>query len=70
MVLVKNESSSPDVRSFQATVRKMMMDFILKSNRKIKDKSKKMPKALVNIVDIPLPKDIENALKDVKKLNY
>ena len=27
-----------------------------------------MPKALVNIVDIPLPKDIENALKDVKKI--
>jgi len=42
MVLVKNESSSPDVRSFQATVRKMMMDFILKSNRKIKEiKAKK-----------------------------
>lgn len=68
MVLVKNESSSPDVRSFQSTVRKMLMDYTIKSNRKIKDKSKKMPKALVNIVDIPLPIDIENALKDVKKI--
>ncbi|WP_294852258.1 hypothetical protein [uncultured Oscillibacter sp.] len=70
MILVRNESQSPDIRSFQATVRSMLNDFIHKENRKRTDKGQTLPHALVNIVDIPLSKDIEAVLKDVSKINW
>ena len=70
MILVRNESQSPDIRSFQATVRDMVNNYIRNTNRRIKDKKDKLPNALINIVDIPLPKDIEGLLKDVKKINW
>ena len=70
MVLVRNESQSPDIRSFQATVRKMLSNYIRQTNRTIKEKGQKLPNALVNIVDIPLQKDIEEVLKDVSKINW
>jgi hypothetical protein len=67
MILVRNESQSPDIRSFQAMVRSMINQYTMNENRnrKIKDK---LPHALVNIVDIPLLKDIKTVLKDVKKI--
>lgn len=69
MVLVRNESQSPDIRSFQATVRTILNKYIQEKNRTIKDKNRKLPYALVNIVDIPLQEDIEEVLKSVKKIN-
>lgn len=70
MILVRNEPQSPDIRSFQATVRALLFDYINTANRNIKDKNKRLPNALVNIVDIPLPQDIEVVLKDVHKINW
>lgn len=67
MILVRNESQSPDIRSFQATIRSLLYNYISNENQKIKEKDKKLPHALVNIVDIPLPQDIEETLKDVKE---
>lgn len=69
MILVRNESQSPDIRSFQATVRYIVQKYIRDKNRTIKDDKDKLPKAIVNIVDIPLSKDIEMVLKDVQKIN-
>lgn len=63
MILVRNESQSPDIRSFQATIRSLLYNYISNENQKIKEKDKKLPHALVNIVDIPLPQDIEETLK-------
>lgn len=70
MILVRNESQSPDIRSFQATVRVIVNKYVSNANRKIKEKKDKLPNALINIVDIPLPNDIEAVLKDVKKINW
>lgn len=70
MILVQNESLSPDIRSFQATVRDLLNGYINKQNYKFKDKNIKLPKALVNIVDIPLKQDIETVLRDVKKIEW
>lgn len=70
MVLVRNEPKSPDIRSFEATVRAMLGSYIRKTNRSAKDKQNKLPNAVVNIVEIPLPKDIEAILKDVHKINW
>lgn len=70
MILARNESQSPDIRSFQATVRSLLHNYVSDINRTIKEKDKRLPHALVNIVDIPLPQDIETALKDVQKINW
>lgn len=70
MILVRNESQSPDIRSFQATIRSLLYNYISNENQKIKEKDKKLLHALVNIVDIPLPQDIEETLKDVSKINW
>lgn len=72
MILVRNESSSPDIRSFQATVRDILNKYIREKNKGIKkaDKLSQLPFAIVNIVDIPLKEDIESILKAVHKINW
>ena len=67
MILVKNESQSPDIRSFQTMVRNMINHYTMNENRN-KNTKDKLPHALVNIVDIPLLDDIKTILKDVKKI--
>lgn len=36
MILVRNESQSPDIRSFQATIRSLLYNYISNENQKIK----------------------------------
>lgn len=69
MVLIRNETASPDIRSFQKTVSEILMQHIRKENKE-RDKTKKLPFAVVHIVDIPRKETIEQALKDVKKVNW
>lgn len=69
MVLVKNEMRSPDIRSFQKTVRDMLTAYIRRENQK-REKDQKLPFAVVHIVDIPLMGNIENVLKTVNKVNW
>ena len=69
MVLVRNETNSPDIRSFQKTVREILMKYIQKANCG-RSKENKLPKATVHIVDIPLKDSIEQALKGVNKVNW
>lgn len=70
MILVRNESSSPDIRSFQATVRDILNKYIREKNKEASDKAHCLPFAIVNIVDIPLKEDIESILKEVSKINW
>lgn len=71
MILVRNESISPDIRSFQATVRKIISQYISKKNRENKKEYLRLlPYAIVNIVDIPLREDIETIFKDISKINW
>ena len=69
MVLVRNEMRSPDIRSFQKTVRDMLNAYIRKANKE-RDKDQKFPIAVVHIVDIPLRDNIETVLKTVNKVNW
>lgn len=62
MVLVKNESGSPDIRSFQKTVRDILSKYTHAQNRG-KAKEEKLPFAIVNIVDIPLKDSIDEVLR-------
>lgn len=68
MILVRNESLSPDIRSFQATVRSILNQYVRMKNKQ-KD-TDKLPYAIVNIVDMPLKEDIETILKEVEKVNW
>ena len=69
MVLVKNESGSPDIRSFQKTVRDILSKYIHAQNRG-KAKEEKLPFAIVNIVDIPLKDSIDEVLRNINKINW
>jgi len=69
MVLVRNEKFSPDVRSFQKTVREILSKHINTQNRG-REKEDKLPIAIVHIVDIPLKDSIEEVLKGVQKINF
>lgn len=66
MVLVKNEIGSPDIRSFQRTVRNILQQHCRK-RRKLEGK-KDFPSASVNIVDIPSKEQLQDQLKDVAKI--
>ena len=67
MILIKNESNSPDTRSFQSVVRSCLQKYINKINKEktIKDK---YPEALVNIVDIPFKENIDKELAEASKI--
>lgn len=69
MVLVRNEAASPDIRSFQKTVREILALFIRNEN-KARDNSSKLPFAIVHIVDIPLKANIAETLNNVDKVNW
>lgn len=66
MILVRNESASPDIRSFQKTVRAILNEYIRTYNKK---SEYKLPYAIVNIVDMKLKEDIKQVLTDIKKIN-
>lgn len=68
MILVRNESQSPDIRSFQATVRYLVNKYTKDKNSVMKEKEERLPTASINIVDIPLRKDVKEALKEVEKI--
>lgn len=68
MILVRNETNSPDIRSFQKTVRDMLFAYIRTNNRE-RDRGDKLPEAYVNIVDIPMKDSIEEVLWNVRKVN-
>ena len=59
MVLVKNESGSPDILS----------KYTHAQNRG-KAKEEKLPFAIVNIVDIPLKDSIDEVLRNINKINW
>lgn len=67
MLLIRNEPDSPDIRSFQATVRDILAQYIRKQNNENRT-ADTFPYAMVNIVDIPLSGDIDNILRGVRKI--
>ena len=69
MILLKNETRSPDIRSFQKTYRTFISKTLFSYN-KGKPKEDRIPAPDVNIVDIPLPSaKIENELAKFEKIS-
>ena len=69
MVLVRNETASPDTRSFQSTVRDIFNQYVRNANRERSERGK-LPIAIANIVDIPLKDSIADVLKNVNKVSW
>lgn len=70
MVLVKNEAMSPDIRSFEATIKEFLRKYISEQNKIIEDTKSKFPMAYVNIVDMPLTEDIHKVLRNTQKIQW
>lgn len=69
MILIKNESASPNLKSFNTTVKSILIQYRYKENKKRKKENKELlPDAIVNILGIPLKENIELALKNVRKI--
>lgn len=68
IILILNENNSPNMRSFQSTVKAAISNYTFSQNRTIKSDAEKLPSANVNIVDMPLKSKIDDALKDVDKI--
>jgi len=69
MMLVKNQSSSPDIRSFKTSLKYTLKEYILKENerrRKVGDKL--LPHARLNISGIKTTESVKESLKDVEKI--
>lgn len=70
MVLVKNQKGSPDLKNFSATFKVMLNSYIKEENLRRKDIGvEKLPKPIINIVGIPMKSSINEALKNVSKIN-
>lgn len=69
MVLVKNQSSSPDIRSFSSTFREILGEYIKTENRKRKQEERKLlPYAMVSVNGIKTAASVREALKNVEKI--
>jgi hypothetical protein len=69
MFLIKNQKKgSPDIRSFNTTVRSLLKQYIHNINNGIENTEEKLPLPIVNIVGLPSNNDIMTQLKSVKKI--
>ena len=69
MILVKNEGQSPNLKSFQAVLRKVVDRYTREANRE-RDKAELplLPNAVINIVNMPLPDSIDETIKEFAKI--
>lgn len=69
MILVKNEGQSPNLKSFQAVLRKVVDRYIREANRgRDKVDLPLLPNAIINIVNMPLPDSIDETIKEFAKI--
>lgn len=69
MVLVKNQSESPDIRSFKVTFRYVLKEFVFCENQKKKEIGRELlPYPKVNVTGIKTSQSVKKALEDVEKI--
>lgn len=72
MILVKNQPTSPDIRSFTSLVKTVLRDFRNNENRKRKQRNQNdlLPIANINIVAMPMQEEIKEFLCSVSKIKW
>lgn len=69
MTLVKNQSESPDIRSFKVSFQYILKEYIKKENEKRKEKRiDLLPYSMVHVTGIKTSESVKNALEDVEKV--
>lgn len=70
MLYVENQKGSPDIRSFKSTIKYVINRYVNKVNRELEEEGKdELPIPIINITGIPMRKKIDEALKEVEKIN-
>lgn len=67
MFLVKNESLSPDIRSFQSTFKEIAQNYITKTNKSLSNENQ-LPMPCINIVDLPQKENIEEVFSTIQRI--
>lgn len=69
VALYQNERLSPDLRSFNATIKYIIDEYIKKINKKIENIDDRLPNAKINIIGLPMTETmIEEKISSVKKI--
>ncbi len=69
MLFVPNQKGSPTIKNFAASVKFVLAEYIKRHNKKQEEKEALLPFPAINIVGLPLRSNIEEALKEVVKIN-
>ncbi|RHQ56463.1 hypothetical protein DWY31_04385 [Dorea sp. AF24-7LB] len=69
MLYIENQKGSPDVRSFKATIKYILNTYVKKRNKELEKVNKELPIPILNVTGIPMRRRIDEALKDVEKIN-
>ncbi len=69
MLFVPNQKGSPNIKNFSTTVKFVLAEYIKRHNKKQEKKEALFPFPAINIVGLPLRSNIEEALKEVVKIN-
>lgn len=68
MVYVKNQKGSPTIKTFSSVVKFVLSQYIKKYNAEQENEAERLPFPCINIVGIPMRRNIEEALKEVSKI--
>ena len=67
MLYAQNQKGSPSIKSFSATIKYVLAEYIRQYNRN-QENEKELPFPVINVVGIPRHEDVETALKKVEKI--
>lgn len=70
MILVKNQSGSPDIRSFSSTFKGVIRRYVVNYNKTLSDdeKCKQLPYPMIKITGIKTADSVKESLKNVEKI--
>lgn len=69
MLFIENQKGSPDIRSFNSTIKYIINSYVRKRNQElIKEGKEELPIPILNVTGIPMRHKIDEALKDVEKI--
>lgn len=68
MTLVKNESNSPSLNSFQAHCKYVISDYIKEKNQTL-NKQDRFPSAKINVLNLPLKSSVSEAIESLIKIS-
>lgn len=70
MLYVENQKGSPDIRSFKAAIKFVVNRYVCNINKQLEEKGEEeLPIPIINVTGIPVRSKIDEALKDVIKIN-